>query len=72
MDEIYSRNMTSTGTRSQEMFTIRGGSWSTGVAENLRPDHLHSERRLQGIADTGFRCILDLNEEAEPSPPADE
>lgn len=37
---------------------LRGGSWATGAAADLRPDHRFPARPNRRRADYGFRCVL--------------
>ena len=48
-------------------YTLRGPSWATGAPNELRLDHRRSDNRRRSVADTGFRCVLDLADDKEAS-----
>jgi hypothetical protein len=51
-------------------YGICGSSWSSGSTEELALSHKRMALRLKAVADTGFRCVLDLapesREETDP------
>ena len=56
---VYARNLTAPG--GLPLLTLRGPSWATGERDELRLDHRRAVRRARAAADTGFRCVLDLD-----------